>query len=178
MDNTQCAHFGRQCLIARRLVEQGVRFVQIYSGGTDNAKSWDAHADLRGNHSGFAAEVDQPIAALLTDLKSHGLLDSTLIVCGGEFGRTSDSQGSNGRDHNPNAFTTWFAGGGIRGGVHYGATDEFGYKAVHNRVSVHDLHATILHLMGIDHERLTYRFNGRDYRLTDVYGNVIQPILA
>ena len=178
LDNDQCAHFGRQCLIARRLVEQGVRFVQIYSGGTDNALSWDAHADLWGNHSGFAAEVDQPIAALLSDLKSHGLLDSTLIVCGGEFGRTSDSQGSSGRDHNPNAFTTWFAGGGIRGGMHYGATDEFGYKAVHNRVSVHDLHATILHLMGIDHERLTYRFNARDYRLTDVYGNVIQPILA
>ena len=178
LDNNECAHFGRQCLIARRLVEQGVRFVQIYSGGNDNAKSWDAHADLRGNHSGFAAEVDQPIAALLTDLKSHGLLDSTLIICGGEFGRTSDSQGSSGRDHNPNAFTTWFAGGGIRGGVHYGATDEFGYKAVHKRVSVHDLHATILHLMGMDHKRLTYRFNGRDYRLTDVYGEVIQPILA
>ena len=178
LDSDHCAHFGRQCLIARRLVERGVRFVQIYSGGTANAKSWDAHHDVRGNHSGFAAEVDQPIGALLTDLASHGLLDSTLIVCGGEFGRTSDSQGSAGRDHNPNAFTTWFAGGGIRGGAHYGATDEFGYKAVQNRVSVHDLHATILHLLGIDHERLTYRFNGRDYRLTDVYGKVIQPILA
>ena len=178
LDNTESAHFGRQCLIARRLVEKGVRFVQIYSGGHSNALSWDAHKDLRGNHSGFAAEVDQPLAGLLTDLKRQGLLNSTLVICGGEFGRTSDSQGSDGRDHNPNAFTTWFAGGGVRGGVHYGATDEFGYKAVEKRVSVHDLHATILHLIGLDHKRLTYQFNGRDYRLTDVYGNVIQPILA
>jgi uncharacterized protein (DUF1501 family) len=123
--------------------------------------------DVKGNHTGFAAEVDQPIAALLADLKSRGLLDSTLVVCGGEFGRTSDSQGSAGRDHNPHAFTTWLAGGGVRGGVHHGATDEFGYKAVQDRVSVHDLHATILHLLGLDHKRLTYRFNGRNYRLTE-----------
>jgi hypothetical protein len=177
-DNKQCAHFSRQLLMSRRLVEQGVRFVQIYSGGSGNAQSWDGHVDLKGNHSGFAREVDQPVAALLTDLKHRGLLDSTLVVCGGEFGRTSDSQGSNGRDHNPHAFTTWFAGGGIQGGVHHGATDEFGYKAIENRVRIHDLHATILHLLGMDHERLTYRFNGRDYRLTDVYGNVTQEILA
>jgi hypothetical protein len=178
LDNKKCEHFGRQCLMARRMVEHGVRFVQIYSGGSGNAQSWDGHHDLKGNHSGFAGEVDQPIAALLTDLKDRGLLDSTLIMCGGEFGRTSDSQGSNGRDHNPNAFTTWFAGGGVKGGVHYGSTDEFGYKAIENRVNMHDLHATLLHLLGMDHERLTYRFNGRDYRLTDVYGNVIDEILV
>ena len=176
--NEACAHFARQCLIARRLVEQGVRFIQIYSGGTGNEQSWDGHKDIHQNHSDFAAETDQPIGALLTDLKQRGLLDSTLIVCGGEFGRTSDSQGSKGRDHNPNAFTYWFAGGGVKGATHYGATDSFGYKAVENRVSVHDLHATILHLLGMDHERLTHRFNGRDYRLTDVYGNVLQDILV
>jgi hypothetical protein len=178
LDNKKCAHFGRQCLMARRMVERGVRFIQIYSGGTDNEKSWDAHQDIHKNHSNFAGEVDQPIAALLADLKQRGLLDSTLVMCCGEFGRTSDSQGSRGRDHNPNAFTTWFAGGGINGGVHYGATDEFGYKAVQNRTSVHDLHATILHLLGMDHERLTYRFNGRDYRLTDVYGDIVSEIIA
>jgi hypothetical protein len=178
LDNQKCAHFGRQCLIARRLVEHGVRFIQIYSGGMENERSWDGHLDIRHNHSSFAAEVDQPIAALLSDLRSRGLLDSTLIICGGEFGRTSDSQGSKGRDHNPNAFTTWFAGGGIRGGAHYGATDEFGYKAVDRRVTVHDLHATILHLLGMNHKQLTFRFNARDYRLTDVYGNVLREILA
>jgi len=178
LDNKKCAHVGRQCLLARRMVEQGVRFVQIYSGGTDNEKSWDGHRDIKGNHSSFAAEVDQPVAALLSDLKGRGLLESTLVVCGGEFGRTSDSQGSDGRDHNPHAFTTWFAGGGIKGGAHYGATDAFGYRAIQNRASVHDLHATILHQLGMDHERLTYRFNGRDFRLTDVYGNVIHEILT
>jgi len=134
--------------------------------------------DGRTSRPSFAAEVDQPIAALLTDLKARGLLESTLIVCGGEFGRTSDSQGSDGRDHNPHAFTTWFAGAGIVGGGHYGATDEFGYKAVEDRVSVHDLHATILHQLGIDHEKLTYRFNSRDFRLTDVSGEVIHDILS
>ena len=154
-----------------------MRFVQIYSGGTANEKSWDAHKSVLKNHSGFAAETDQPIAALLTDLKSRGLLESTLVICGGEFGRTSDSQGSQGRDHNPNAFTTWLAGGGT-GGVHYGATDEFGYKAVKDRVSVHDLHATILYLLGLDHEQLTFRFNGRDFRLTDVSVSVIQNVIA
>ncbi len=178
LDNKKCRHFGKQCLMARKMVESGVRFVQIYSGGTDNEKSWDGHRDLKGNHSSFAAEVDQPIAALLTDLKARGLLESTLIVCGGEFGRTSDSQGSDGRDHNPHAFTTLFAGAGIKGGTHYGATDEFGYKAVEDRVSVHDLHATILHQLGIDHEKLTYRFNSRDFRLTDVSGEVIHGILS
>ncbi len=179
LDNQKCTHFSRQCLMARRLVEQGVRFVQIYSGGTGNVDSWDAHKSILKNHVTFAAEVDQPISALLTDLKQRGLLDSTLIVCGGEFGRTSDSQGTDtGRDHNPNAFTTWLAGGGTKGGTHFGASDELGYQAVENRTTVHDLHATILHLLGVDHEQLTYRFNGRDYRLTDVYGNVILDIIA
>ena len=181
LDNKKCAQFGRQCLLARRLVEQGVRFVQIYSGGLENDASWDAHGNVLENHSRFAAETDRPIAALLTDLKARGLLESTAVVCCGEFGRTSDSQGpkgSRGRDHNPHAFTTWFAGGGIKGGVHYGETDEFGYKAVKNRVGVHDLHATILHLLGMNHEELTYRFNGRDYRLTDVYGKLIREIVA
>ena len=178
LEKNSCSHFAHQCLLARRLVEQGVRFIQIYSGGTDNEKSWDAHNNLTGNHSQFAAETDQPIAALLADLKARGLFDSTLVVCGGEFGRTSDSQNADGRDHNPHAFTTWLAGGGVKGGVHYGSTDEFGYKAVQNRVSVHDLHATVMHLVGLDHERLTYRFNGRDQRLTDVSGNVLTDILA
>jgi hypothetical protein len=178
LDNKKCAHFGRQCLMARRMVERGVRFIQIYSGGTGDAESWDGHKDIHKNHSKLGGEVDQPIAALLADLKQSGLLDSTLVVCGGEFGRTSDSQGSRGRDHNPNAFTTWLAGGGIKGGVHYGKTDEFGYKIIEKRTSVHDIHATLLHLMGMDHERLTYRFNGRDYRLTDVYGDVIKELLV
>jgi hypothetical protein len=178
LDDKKCAHFGRQCLLARRMVEQGVRFIQIYSGGTGDAESWDGHKDIRKNHSTLAGEVDQPIAALLADLKERGLLESTLVICGGEFGRTSDAQDSQGRDHNPNAFTTWFAGGGIKGGVHHGATDDVGYKAIENRTSVHDLHATILHLLGMDHKRLTYRFNGRDYRLTDVYGDVVTEIIA
>ena len=177
--DAHCAHFGRQCLLARRLVEQGVRFIQIYSGGTGNAQSWDGHHNIYINHTNFASETDQPIGALLTDLKQRGLLDSTLVVCGGEFGRTSDAQGKgHGRDHNPNAFTTWFAGGGIKAGVHYGATDTFGYKAVQNRTNVHDLHATILHTLGLNHEQLTYRFNGRDFRLTDVHGNVLREIIA
>jgi hypothetical protein len=178
LDNKKCAHVGRQCLMARRMVERGVRFVQIYSGGTGDAESWDGHKDIRKNHSTLAGEVDQPIAALLADLEKRGLLDSTLVICGGEFGRTSDAQESRGRDHNPNAFTTWFAGGGIKGGVHHGVTDEFGYKSIEDRTSVHDLHATILHLLGMDHELLTYRFNGRDYRLTDVYGDVITEIIT
>ena len=171
-------HFGRQCLTARRMLEAGVRFIQIYSGGTGNAQSWDGHTDIAANHRQFALETDQGIAALLADLKQRGLLDSTLVVCCGEFGRTSDSQGSRGRDHNPNAFTAWFAGGGVRGGVHFGKTDPFGYRTVENPRHLHDLHATILHLCGIDHERLTYRFNGRDFRLTDVHGNVVKEILA
>ncbi len=179
LDNPKCAHFARQCLIARRLVERGVRFVQIYSGGMENDLSWDGHNNIAKNHGGFAAETDQPIAALLTDLEARGLLEQTLVLWGGEFGRLPIVQkGSGGRDHNPHAMTYWLAGGGVKGGVSYGATDEVGFKAVEDRVSVHDLHATILHLLGLDHKKLTYRYNGRDFRLTDVYGQVIQDILA
>jgi hypothetical protein len=179
LDHPKAGHFARQCLIARRLVERGVRFVQIYSGGMENDLSWDGHNNIAKNHSGFAAETDQPIAALLTDLERRGLLQQTLVIWGGEFGRLPIVQkGSGGRDHNPHAMTYWLAGGGIRGGVSYGATDEIGFKAVENRASVHDLHATILHLLGLDHKKLTYRYNGRDFRLTDVYGSVIEPILA
>ncbi|MEO6808082.1 MAG: DUF1501 domain-containing protein [Isosphaeraceae bacterium] len=179
LDNPKCAHYARQCLTARRLVERGVRFVQIYSGGMENERSWDGHQDIAKNHAGFALETDQPIAALLTDLKARGLLDSTLVVWNGEFGRLPIVQkGGTGRDHNPHAFTTWMAGGGVKGGVHHGETDEFGHKAVLDRVSVNDLHATLLHLLGLDHTRLTYRYNGRDFRLTDVAGRVVQEIIA
>lgn len=180
LDNGRCQHFARQCLIARRMVERGVRFVQLYSGGTENQKSWDGHKDIEGNHRGFAAETDRPIAALLADLKQRGLLDETLIVCGGEFGRLPIAQleAKPGRDHNPNAFTTWFAGGGVKGGVSYGETDELGLKATTNPVTIHDLHATILHQLGIDHERLAYKINGLDVRLTGVEGaRVIEQIL-
>ena len=174
-----CRHFARQCLIARRMVERGVRFVQIYSGGEENERSWDGHRNITDNHRGFARETDQPIAALLTDLERRGLLDETLVIWGGEFGRLPLVQrGGTGRDHNPHAFTVWMAGAGIKPGTLYGATDEIGHRAVENRVSVHDLHATILHLLGMDHERLTYRYNGRDFRLTDVHGNVVRDILA
>ena len=179
MDNQKCSHFARQCLIARRMVERGVRFVQIYSGGMENERSWDGHTNISDNHGGFAAETDTPIAGLLSDLAQRGLLESTLVVWGGEFGRLPIVQkGGTGRDHNPHAFTVWMAGGGVKGGTLYGATDEIGHKAVTNRVSVNDLHATILHLLGIDHERLTYRYSGRDFRLTDVAGNVVRDILA
>jgi len=179
VDDDKCSHFARQCLVARRLVERGVRFQQIYSGGMENARSWDGHSNILENHGGFAAETDKPIAALLADLEQRGLLDSTLVIWGGEFGRLPIVQkGSTGRDHNPHAFTVWMAGGGIKPGVHHGETDEIGHKAVHDRVSVNDLHATILHLLGIDHERLTYRYNGRDFRLTDVAGNVVREVLA
>jgi hypothetical protein len=178
LDNPKAGHFARQCLIARRLVERGVRFVQIYSGGMENDLSWDGHNNIAKNHSGFAAETDQPIAALLTDLERRGLLSQTLVIWGGEFGRLPIVQkGSGGRDHNPHAMTFWLAGGGVKGGVSYGATDEVGFKAVENRVSIHDLHATILHLLGLDHKKLTYRYNGRDFRLTDVSGSVIRDIL-
>jgi hypothetical protein len=179
LDNPRCAHIARQCLIARRLVERGVRFVQIYSGGEENERSWDGHMNIAANHRGFAGETDQPFAALVTDLEARGLLDSTLVVWGGEFGRLPLVQrGGTGRDHNPHAFTTWMAGGGVKGGVFHGATDEIGHRAVVDRVSVNDLHATILHLLGLDHERLTYRFSGRDFRLTDVAGTVVRDILA
>ena len=184
MDNPECTTFARQCLLSRRLVERGVRFVQIFAGkgtsadGSVNDVPWDCHSDLETNHRSNGLHTDQPAAALLADLDARGLLESTLVIWGGEFGRTSDSQGSKGRDHNPNGFTIWMAGAGVKGGFHYGATDEFGYKAVTNKVHVNDLHATLLHLMGLEHTKLTYRFNGRDYRLTDVAGNVITDVLA
>ena len=179
LDNEKCTHFAKQCIMARRLVERGVRFVQIYSGGMENEKSWDGHRDIVANHGGFAAETDQPIGALLADLKQRGLLDSTLVIWGGEFGRLPIVQkGGTGRDHNPHAFTYWLAGGGAKGGVHHGATDDIGHKAVEDRVHVNDLHATILHLLGFDHQRLTFRFNGRDFRLTDVAGEVVHDVIA
>ena len=154
LDNGKCKHFAAQCLTARRMIERGVRYVQIYSGGTANQRSWDGHSDIKGNHTGFAQETDQPIAALLTDLEQKGLLDETLVIWGGEFGRLPVAQkgGKPGRDHNPHAFTTWFAGGGVKGGVSYGETDEFGHKAAIDKAHVNDLHATILHLLGMDHE--------------------------
>lgn len=180
VDREPTAEFGRNCLIARRLVERGVRFVQLYSGGGHLEETWDAHESVEKNHGRHGAEIDQPIAALLSDLDARGLLDTTLIVWGGEFGRMPFSEGVNkpGRNHNPYGFTTWFAGAGVKGGTAYGATDEFGFAAVENRAHVHDLHATILHLLGIDHTRLTYFHQGRDERLTDVFGNVITGILA
>ena len=171
------ATFGRQCLIARRLVERGVRFIQLTCPGC-NGDRWDQHAGLVDGNTKNARSVDQPIAALLADLKERGLLDSTLVVWSGEFGRTPFAQGSDGRDHNQYGFSMWMAGGGVKGGLVYGATDDFGYKAVENKVEIHDLHATMLHLFGVDHERLTYRFSGRDMRLTDVHGHVIHEILA
>jgi hypothetical protein len=167
---------GRQLLIARRLVERGVRFVQVWAGG------WDHHDDLEDRLKTSAAEIDKPAAALLTDLKQSGLLDSTLVIWGGEFGRTvtRDRNGNDnpGRDHNHRAFSIWLAGGSVKGGTVYGATDEFGARAVENKVHIHDLHATILHLLGFDHEKLTYRYNGRDFRLTDNYGKVVKGIMA
>ncbi len=180
LDDDRCSHFARQCLIARRMVERGVRFVQIYSGGMENQRSWDGHNDIDGNHRGFAQETDKPIGGLLSDLHQRGLLENTLVIWGGEFGRLPVAQkaAKPGRDHNPHAFTFWLAGGGAKGGVSYGATDEIGHRAAENRVSVHDLHATILHLLGMEHKRLTYRHNGRDFRLTDVEGEVVNAIIA
>lgn len=169
--------FAYQCLLARRLVERGVRFVELTCPSV-GADRWDQHGGLKQGHERNAMAVDQPIAALLTDLKSRGLLDSTLVVWSGEFGRTPFAQGSNGRDHNPFGFTLWMAGGGTKGGHIYGATDEFGYKAIHNKMEVYDLHATMLHLLGIDHTKLTFRFSGRDMRLTDVHGHVIRDLMA
>ncbi len=175
----RCDHFARQCLVARRLVERGVRFVQIYSGGMENERSWDGHQNIKANHSQFAGETDQPIAALLADLKQRGLLSSTLVIWGGEFGRLPIVQkGGTGRDHNPHAFTYWLAGGGVKPGVAHGATDEIGFKAVEDRVHVNDLHATILHLLGLDHLRLTFRYSGRDFRLTDVAGRIVNEVLT
>ena len=166
---------GRQTMLARRLLERGVRYVQLWHGA---GQPWDSHSDVEGNHRKLAGEIDRPIAALLTDLKARGMLDDTLVIWGGEFGRTPVSEGGSGRDHNHYGFTVWMAGGGIRGGAVYGATDEFGFKAVENPVSVHDLHATILYLLGFDHKNLTYRYAGRDFRLTDVHGHVLRNILA
>ena len=169
--------YGRQCLVARRMVERGVRFVEVLCPNVGHDR-WDQHSGLKKGHEDNARATDKPVAALLKDLKARGLLDSTLVVWGGEFGRTPMAQASDGRDHNPFGFTMWLAGGGINGGTIYGATDDYGYYAVEDKVEVHDLHATILHLMGIDHKRLTHRFSGRDMRLTDVKGEVIHKILA
>ena len=182
--DAKCQVFARQCLTARRLLERGVRFIQIFAGrgaggdGSVDDVPWDGHNNIETNHRECGLATDRPAAALLSDLKSRGMLDDTLVIWGGEFGRTSDSQGSVGRDHNPSGFTIWMAGGGVKGGYHYGATDPFGYKAVEKKVHVNDLHATLLHLLGIDHESLTYRHNGRNFRLTDVGGSVIHDIIA
>ncbi len=180
LDDPRCDHVARQCLVARRLVERGVRFVQIYSGGMENERSWDGHIDIKGNHEQFAGETEKPVAGLLTDLEQRGLLEETLVIWGGEFGRLPIAQKGQkpGRDHNPHAFTCWLAGGGVKGGVSFGATDEIGYHAVVDRVPINDLHATILRLLGLDHERLTFKYNGRRFRLTDVAGKVITPIIA
>jgi hypothetical protein len=177
LDQKRTADFGGRCLLARRLVERGVRFVQLYSGGGPVSMQWDAHDDINGNHEKMCGYVDQPIAALLKDLKQRGLLESTLVVWASEFGRTPMSQGGKGRDHNPYGYTMWMAGGGVKGGQAIGTTDEFGLRAEKDRISVHDFHATILYLLGLDHEKLTFLHNARDERLTDVAGQVVQQIL-
>jgi hypothetical protein len=181
--NEHKAEYARQCLMARRLVERGVRFVElscasvgIGAGGAGNP--WDQHGDLKEGHGAMAEQVDGPIAALLADLKQRGLLDETLVVFTGEFGRTPFSQGSNGRDHDPFGFSLWMAGGGMKGGTVHGSTDEFGYKALENVSTVYDLWATVLHQLGIDHEKLTYRWSGRDLRLTDVHGHVWKDLIS
>jgi hypothetical protein len=173
LDDPVTRNFGRQCLMARRFAERGVRFVQV-----SHSYRWDQHESLARDHARNAREVDQPIAALLRDLKARGLLEDTLVLWGGEFGRTPTSQGSDGRDHNPHGYTMWMAGGGVKAGLSYGETDDYGYYAMANKVHVHDLHATILHLLGLDHTRLTYRYAGRDFRLTDVHGEVVRDLLA
>ena len=176
LNDPMTASFGRQCLLARRFAERGVRFVQVTH--SDSKVQWDQHADLKEGHEKNAKETDRPIAALLKDLKQRGLLDDTLVVWSGEFGRTPTAQGTNGRDHNPEGFTTWLAGAGVKGGIRFGKTDDYGYYAVENKVHLHDLHATILHLLGMDHEKLTYRYAGRDFRLTDVHGRVVKEIFS
>jgi hypothetical protein len=178
LDDARTARFGRRCLLARRLVERGVRFVQVYSGGGHIDESWDAHTDVVANHELHCGETDRPIAALLTDLKARGLLDSTLVMWTSEFGRTPTGQNGKGRDHSPRGFSTWLAGGGVKGGQVVGATDEFGYAAVANKAHVHDLHATALHLLGLDHERLTFFHGGRAHRLTDVSGTVLEEVIG
>ena len=171
-------NFGRQCLMARRLCENGVRFVQVTYGGTGGASNWDQHSNL-SQHANHARAVDKPIAGLLQDLKQRGLLEDTIVWCSGEFGRTPYAQkNGTGRDHNADGFTTWLAGDCLKSGLAYGSTDEFGHKAVENKVHMHDLHATLLHLLGLDHERLTYRYAGRDFRLTDVHGSVVRGIMT
>lgn len=177
MEDPRCSLFGSRCLIARRLVERGIRFIELFSPRV-KADRWDQHGGLKQGHTNNSVAVDQPIAGLIKDLKQRGLLEETIVLWGGEFGRTPSSQGSNGRDHNPHGYTVFLAGGGFKPGVHHGATDEFGYYAQQDKVHIHDLHATILHQLGIDHERLTYRFGGRDYRLTDVHGNVVKAVLS
>jgi hypothetical protein len=178
LDDPVTAPFGRQCLLARRFAEAGVRFVQV--SHSDGMVQWDQHGDLRKGHAKNALEVDRPIAGLLTDLKARGLLKDTLVLWGGEFGRTPTVQGggSDGRDHNPEGFTVWLAGGGVKPGFRYGATDDYGWYAAENKVHLHDLHATILYLLGLDHERLTFRHAGRDFRLTDVHGSVVHDIVG
>jgi hypothetical protein len=173
LDDPATANFGRQCLMARRFAERGVRFVQV-----THSYKWDQHSNLKADHAKNALEVDRPIAGLLQDLKARGLLADTLVLWGGEFGRTPVAQGDDGRDHNPQGYTMWLAGGGVRAGLVYGKTDDYGYFSVENKVHLHDLHATILHLLGMDHTRLTYRHAGRDFRLTDVYGEVVHDIIA
>lgn len=175
LDNKVTAEFGLRCLLARRMAERGVRFVQLYCGDTNG---WDAHSDLEGNHSKLCAASDLPVAGLLTDLKARGLMEDTLVIWGGEFGRMPMSEAGNGRDHNPHGFCMWMAGAGIKGGQVIGATDAVGLRATEEKTHVHDLHATILHLLGIDHTRLTYRHNGRNERLTDVKGEVVKKALA
>ena len=181
LDEPATEIFGKQCLMARRLAERGVRMVQVYHTQTSKRSScqlWDQHGGLKTELPNNCAATDKPIAGLLKDLKARGLLQDTLVLWGGEFGRTPTAEGTDGREHHPFGFTMWLAGGGIKGGLAYGATDEFGWHATENRVHVHDLHATMLHLMGIDHEKLTYRYSGRDFRLTDVHGKVVREILA
>jgi len=175
LNKKETAEFGHRCLLARRLVERGVRFVEVYCGA---GSAWDAHSDLEGNHTKMCLRADQPSAVLIADLKQRGLLDSTLVIWGGEFGRTPMTEGTNGRDHNPYGFTTVFAGGGVKAGYVHGTTDEFGLRCTDGETHVHDLHATILHLLGYDHEKLTYRYNGRDERLTITSGTVAKEVLA
>ncbi len=172
IDDAATASFGKQCLSARRLAEAGVRFIQLNSTG------WDHHRNLEANMRNSCGSIDKPIAGLLTDLKQRDMLKDTLVIWAGEFGRTPYGQSSNGRDHNHRGFSLWMAGGGVQGGLRYGETDEYGHKAVDNKVHIHDWHATILHLLGLDHEKLTYRYAGRDFRLTDVSGEVVSGILA
>jgi hypothetical protein len=178
LDNARTEKFGRKCLMARRLVERGVRFIQIYSGGGHGDDTWDAHGDIVGNHGKHAGDTDKPIAGLLKDLKRRGLLDSTLVVWGGEFGRMPITQGGSGRDHNPGVQTVWMAGGGVKGGTVVGSSDEVGYKAGTDPYHIRDLHATILHAMGLNDMALTYLYNGRFQRLTENGGKVIKPAFA